>query len=178
MREQIQGQYRKSQTDNRHLRGIANTDPLTGAFNRRALMNRLEAIEASAALVLIEVDHFKSINDNYGHQVGDAILVELVRILRESVRKQDFVARIGGEESVVFLPGTEREEELSLVRRLHSGVSGRDLSIGEYHVHLAVSIGVAMVPAPGVDSRHDVLNATDNVLYEAKRSGRNRIYVC
>lgn len=178
LREQIQGQYRTSQTDNRYLREIANTDPLTGAFNRRALMNRLETIEAPAALVLIDVDHFKSINDNFGHHTGDAVLVELVRLVHESVRKQDFVARIGGEEFVVFLPGTERQEALSLVRRLHEGVSGRDLSVGEHYLHLTVSIGVAMVPASGAASRHDVLNAADNALYEAKRGGRDRIYVC
>lgn len=177
LREQIQGQFRTSQTNNRQLRAMANTDPLTGAFNRRALMNRLETIEAPAALVLIDADHFKSINDSYGHQTGDAILIELVRLLHASVRKQDFVARIGGEEFVVFLPGTEREEALSIVRRLHAGVSGRDLSIGEHHIHLTVSIGVAMIPSSDEVSRHDVLSTADNALYEAKRNGRNRIYV-
>lgn len=177
LRQRLQGQFRSTQSDNQHLREIANTDPLTGAFNRRALMARLESIHLPAALLLIDVDHFKSINDTHGHQTGDAILVELVRLINGTVRKQDFVARIGGEEFIVLLEDTERQQALALVKRLHSNISGKTISIAEHRVSMTVSIGVTMVPAEATAARQDALDAADKALYDAKRNGRNRISV-
>lgn len=178
-RAQLQGRFQSTQAHNRQLRAIANTDSLTGAFNRRALMDWLEKLLLPAALVIIDVDHFKTVNDNYGHHAGDAILIELVRRLHSAVRKQDLVARIGGEEFVVLLQDTDRQEALSLVERLHARISNQVIRAGGHEVRLTISVGVTVITRASADlsSSLDFLRSADEALYEAKRQGRNRVSV-
>ncbi|WP_438839665.1 histidine kinase N-terminal 7TM domain-containing diguanylate cyclase [Actinoplanes digitatis] len=154
-------------------------DGLTGVYNRRHLTTVLEAQAAVAAdghplsVVMIDVDHFKAVNDRYGHAVGDQVLVDLARQLAGSVRECDMVARYGGEEFVVILPGVPAHaaaERADLWRR-QCAARAVDTPLGTLHV--TFSAGVAQLTAGG--SPEDLLSLADEALYRAKRAGRDRV---
>lgn len=170
----------------RALRAEAITDPLTGAYNRRHLQSQLAGLGFAApaqqppaaegaavqgnALLSLDVDHFKSINDRHGHDVGDEVLRRLVTLLNSRKRVNDLLFRTGGEEFMLLLPRTSERAALELAEQLRQKVSSSALLPGE---RVTVSIGVSML-APGQEARH-WLKAVDQALYEAKRSGRNRV---
>lgn len=169
---------------NQELSALASTDALTGLPNRRqfdATLNRewYRALrEASPlALLMIDVDRFKSLNDRFGHPVGDAFLARVGRVIRDNVRRAgDLAARYGGEEFAVILPGTVSTGALEiaeLIRRAVAATDTRNLVAGGYS--LSVSIGVAaVVPLAGGGSA-SLIHSADAALYQAKRSGRNRV---
>jgi diguanylate cyclase (GGDEF)-like protein len=157
-----------------HADRLAATDPLTGVANRRALPERLAGLcVRGAAVLLVDVDHFKQVNDLHGHRAGDAVLVELARRLRAGVRAGDDVVRMGGEEFLVLLPGVT--EEALLLERAEAIRAGADRPVafeGDV-IPLTVSVGAALA-RDGID--HDaLLAAADDGLYTAKRLGRNRV---
>jgi len=160
---------------------IASTqDPLTGLPNRRLMLDRLNSEVALVqrqktkfCIALIDIDHFKQINDQFGHDVGDAVLVDLARTLGAGLRAYDICARWGGEEFMLLLPETTAETGLEIVRRLQALINGM------HHDHLppehrpSISIGLAeCCPTPNVS---DTIKRADMALYEAKSAGRNRI---
>ncbi len=161
-------------------------DPLTGVYNRRYLNDRFR-IEISRALrygfplsvLMIDVDHFKQVNDVWGHQVGDTVLTALGRLLRSSVRPQDVTARYGGEEFVILAPDTAMPGAVELAARLHQAVMDTvlledlNLTSGE-GLRLTVSIGVAALEREGDDAQK-LLARADAAMYQAKREGRNRV---
>ncbi|MCU0619352.1 MAG: diguanylate cyclase [Gemmatimonadaceae bacterium] len=158
-----------ARADNARLAALAQTDPLTGVLNRRALMERLggELDRArryghAVAVLMLDLDHFKQINDTLGHLVGDGVLRELGELLRGAVRTADFVARYGGEEFVLVLPETSAEGAVAFADRLREKV--------------AHSIGVALFPAPRIATVEELLSAADTALYRAKADGRNRVH--
>ncbi len=165
----------------------ATHDALTGALNRRALSSVLaESVSASArsglplAVLMLDIDHFKRINDQYGHAVGDEVLRVLTLRLTGRLRLQDRLARYGGEEFVVLLPDTGTDGALKLAERLRDAVAATPVVAGEHTVALSVSIGVhARVPqaTEGVPSAigERMLDAADQALFVAKRAGRNRV---
>ena len=153
------------------------TDPLTGAFNRRHLQSQLEADVGKAALagrlhaiIAIDVDHFKTVNDRYGHAGGDEVLRRLVALIKGRKRDSDLLFRTGGEEFVLLLPDTLVEQAEHLAQALRALVEGAELLPGHT---ITVSIGVS-VQSPGQPAEHSVRHA-DQALYEAKRTGRNRV---
>lgn len=163
------------------LRELACTDPLTQLYNRRSAMDVAQHEAAvfqrggrPLAVVIGDVDHFKRINDQHGHAVGDVALRAIARALREGVREVDHVARWGGEEFLVLLPSTEAEEALQVCERLRQNVqalssqnlAGADLSI-------SITLGVAVLQ-PG-ESIEQVLVRADRAMYEGKQAGRNRV---
>lgn len=162
------------------------TDPLTGIYNRRFLEQRL-AEEISKArrygfelsILLFDLDHFKRINDEYGHQVGDRMLVEISRLAIGQLRDSDILARYGGEEFLVIAPGTELDEAMRLAERLRAHVESHDFLvkdgvIGAAGLDMTISIGVAGFMGSD-DSAEALIGRADRNLYRAKRAGRNRV---
>jgi len=165
-------------------------DALTGLYNRRFLeeslqrevarfeRQRMDDPNASLALLMLDVDHFKLFNDRFGHQTGDLVLKEVARVLRERVRESDLVARFGGEEFSVVLPDIDRAGAVALAEQLRHAVEHISLSTGTHEVaSVSISIGVTVLTQPGTSSPADLLRAADRALYEAKRRGRNQVSI-
>lgn len=156
------------------LQVLSRLDSLTGLPNRRAadeMLAELLQLQAPAGLLLADVDHFKRVNDEHGHLIGDRALVHLAALLRAELRAADMVARIGGEELLVLTPHTEPAAALELAERLRSRVAGQPLRIGSHSLRLTISIGVA--PRRAGDSAESWLARADVAMYTAKREGRN-----
>jgi diguanylate cyclase (GGDEF)-like protein len=163
------------------LRLAAITDALTGCLNRRWFMEqanieftRATQFKTSLTMILIDIDHFKQVNDNYGHPAGDMVLVELVAAILRLVRETDRLARIGGEEFAILLPNTDQETGLQLAQRLLLAISTQRLNVANTTMQITVSIGVATFDPLDV-TFDSLLNRTDTHLYEAKHTGRNRV---
>jgi diguanylate cyclase (GGDEF)-like protein len=162
------------------------TDPLTGVFNRRYLDRRLGEEVASArryslplSVLLLDIDHFKQINDRHGHQAGDQVLAALGEIASGELRESDILARYGGEEFLVITPHTPLAGAVNVAERLRKRIESHDFGLpdepgGIRGTGVTVSIGVASL-ADGVDSRERLVHAADENLYRAKQEGRNRI---
>lgn len=163
---------------------LALTDPLTGLLNRRAILARMQAIASDSAandrpyaLMILDVDRFKSINDGFGHSAGDAVLTELARRMMANVREGDLVGRIGGEEFLVLLPDTSLGTARKAAERLRRVADADPIRLpsGE-QVHVTLSIGLCM--GTGRESGADtLLDRADRALYAAKADGRNKITV-
>ena len=123
---------------------------------------------------MIDIDHFKTYNDNYGHLVGDVILRELAKSLRESIREIDFIGRFGGEEFSVFLPQTAKDQALQVAERLREIIANTEFSAYDETLRLTVSIGVANFPLNSRD-KDFLIEIADKSLYKAKQEGRNRV---
>ncbi|NKN32292.1 sensor domain-containing diguanylate cyclase [Marichromatium bheemlicum] len=166
------------------LAQLAARDPLTGLYNRRELEQQLQAELASAGryqhalgLLWLDIDHFKSINDRFGHLAGDAVLRQLAELLQEQVRAADYIARYGGEELVIVLPESDAEESLRLAERLCTTVATTPLKIPERPpIRISVSIGVAAFPAHATDI-DTLFKIADQAMYTAKQQGRNRVHL-
>jgi diguanylate cyclase (GGDEF)-like protein len=159
---------------------LAVTDPLTELFNRRHFevvmekeFNRTKRYKSPSSCLMIDVDNFKSVNDEYGHRTGDAVLKELAVIIKNCLRKVDTVARWGGEEFVVLLPGTGKMSALQAGSRILKAIS--DCGFSGISRQITVSIGISSVPDPSVDSAEKFIDVADMALYKAKSAGRNRI---
>ena len=171
--------------DNRRLEQLAHTDPLTKALNRRALSERLGAemervrrYNTTRSLLLIDLDHFKLINDTHGHLAGDDVLVEVAGMLQRVVRAVDIVARYGGEEFVIVLPETGAPGAEAFAERLRELIEGHGFAVSRGRpIRLTTSIGVSSFPGFGVESVEDLLANADQALYRAKTEGRNRVRV-
>lgn len=159
----------------------ATSDPLTGVANRRALYEAADIEFARHArkprditLLLIDIDHFKQVNDTYGHPVGDEVIRNLASVLLQSVRSIDVVSRIGGEEFAVMLPSTDQAMAVRIAERIRSNVAGQRILAGSAEIEYRVSVGVARVSADmhGID---DLIMAADQALYDAKHQGRDRV---
>jgi diguanylate cyclase (GGDEF)-like protein len=157
------------------------TDGLTGLFNRRHFSERIEEEFSKASryqtplsVLIMDVDHFKRVNDTYGHQVGDIVLIAVAQILRQSVRETDLIGRYGGEEFVVLLPHTEMEQAVAVAEKIRKAVSEK--LIGEMDGK-AVTISIGVAGMDGVEARNvdDLIRHADGALYRAKEEGRNRV---
>lgn len=168
---------------NEHWSKLASEDALTGLPNRRALDAWLPAAMARAtensplALLLIDADHFKTVNDRHGHATGDAVLKQLARLLRASCRYDDLPARMGGEELVLGLPGLSASAALDAAERLRAAIADHPWDELVPGLSVTVSIGVASSDRlpPGAMNAESLLSLADDRLYAAKRAGRNRV---
>lgn len=155
----------------------AQTDELTGLWNRRALDRTMQSDQsAECALLLVDLDHFKKLNDSFGHAAGDAALRHVARILRTTLREQDLAARVGGEEFALWLPNTSLERALEVAERVRQAVGGTRLYWAGAELSIACSVGVAAMPAT-VGQTANLYTAADAALYRAKENGRNRVEV-
>ena len=161
------------------LRRSASTDGLTGIANRRNFDVTLDRVLARAvasfepvSLVLLDIDHFKRLNDEHGHQVGDDVLRQVAALLSEHARPMDLPARYGGEEFAVVLPECEPAEAEAVAERLRQAIAGAGLS-----VPITVSAGVASFPGHGATAE-SLIRSADDALYRAKAQGRNRVVAC
>ncbi len=158
---------------------MANTDFLTGARNRRSFFKEInEYIEEckdsgeNFAVAMIDIDKFKNINDTYGHDIGDVAIKELVRIITESIKGSDVVARFGGEEFCVLLKDISKSDAVELFVRLRLRIAKNLININNEEIKYTVSTGVTFNCEDGVE---EMLNQADMALYKAKNSGRNRV---
>lgn len=161
----------------------ARVDPLTGLNNRRAFfemadreVNRAVRHGFPVALAMLDMDHFKAINDIHGHATGDRVLVALAEVLRQSTREVDVVGRLGGEEFVILMPDTSREAAVLAAERLREAVAAISMEMGGHRLFLTASLGVAWLHG-SVQQVGDLLVQADDALYRAKSSGRNRVEI-
>jgi two-component system, cell cycle response regulator len=159
-------------------------DPLTGLYNRRYLLDQMNAEFSYAArhrtplsLLMMDIDHFKSINDTYGHPTGDTVLVALARLLNDAVRTEDLTARYGGEEFVLVCRNLPVLIAETVAARIRQSIEDTQLVPEQPGLKVTVSIGVASVPHPQITDALALIRAADRALYTAKRSGRNRVCV-
>ncbi|WP_433825283.1 GGDEF domain-containing protein [Actinoplanes sp. CA-015351] len=165
----------------RAQRNAAITDGLTGLRSRRFFEEALCTESARAArhhlplsMLLLDIDHFKNVNDTYGHNGGDRVLVEVTHRLKEMVRAGDVVARYGGEEFAVLLPGTSPEQALEIAEQVRRGVGTAPIAVADSRlIRVTVSVGVAGMPGAGTTA--ELVLAADRALYAAKNAGRNRV---
>ncbi|TJY62039.1 EAL domain-containing protein [Sinimarinibacterium sp. CAU 1509] len=163
-----------------YIRHLAHHDALTELPNRALCTDRLEVAMAQArrtaqkvGVLMIDLDHFKRINDSLGHHVGDELLIQVTSRLRHSVREGDTVARMGGDEFVVVLPGISDQEDALRVARTLVDVLPQPISVGAHELHVTPSVGVCLYPDDGADTITLLKNA-DTAMYHAKEHGRNR----
>ena len=162
------------------LERLATTDELTGMLNRRAFNNaataeirRADRHESPLSVMILDIDHFKKINDTHGHYGGDNVLIEFARQARATIRTEDVIARVGGEEFAVLLPETEISRAHQLAERIRATIEAAGVMHGGAHITITVSIGVAQVDEG--EGIAEALQRADTALYCAKKSGRNLV---
>ncbi len=151
---------------------MAFTDSLTGLYNHRAYKEKIDSLP-QCVLLIIDIDHFKRLNDTHGHLIGDKVLMALGNIIMLSIRSGDLAFRYGGEEFVVILPGTTAQNGLKVAERLRQKVAECEFAGGTVPIRITVSLGVAM-KKPGMSSQA-VFEQADRALYRAKQLGRNNV---
>lgn len=177
-------QFRVGQEERLRAEQLAQLDPLTGLNNRRAFYDKTNALWSQAvrhahptSVMLFDIDRFKQINDAHGHAHGDDVLKAVARMLRDSIREEDILARWGGEEFIVFLPETGRDEGMALAERLRAATADLRVPGEAGDTRVTASIGIAQA-----ESEHFTLDAliasADECLYQAKQQGRNRVAGC
>ena len=161
------------------LRHQATHDGLTGIWNRREILSLLQRefeiaarAHSTVGVMMLDADHFKSINDAHGHQAGDAVLQELVRRLHQAVRSYDLIGRYGGEEFLIVMPGCNEEHLLQYAERVRQSIAEREMEASGVRLRVTISIGVALLD-PARNTQAEVIAVADSALYEAKRRGRN-----
>ena len=166
------------------LKAEALTDPLTGLFNRRAFENQLAAEEgrvergnAPYAIVLSDIDHFKTINDTYGHDVGDEVLRHIAELFTDTTRKADIPARWGGEEFILLLPETDCDGGQVLAEKLRADLEALEIIVSTGTV-LTVTMSLGLAVRGREDTPESVISRADTQLYEAKKRGRNQVFGC
>jgi diguanylate cyclase (GGDEF)-like protein len=175
---------RELESSKKALAEQALTDPLTRLKNRRAFfengaraLSMAQRYVSDLSVILLDIDHFKKINDTYGHQVGDEALVVVASILTELTRTVDTVARIGGEEFAILLPDTNRLGTAVLAERIRKSIEREQFIVTDKIVQITASIGIASFGVDPAQSIDQMLAVADNRLYMAKENGRNRICV-
>jgi len=165
------------------LRQLSTLDPLTGALNRaglevqgRRVAQRTLRSGRSLAVIMIDADHFKNINDTYGHPVGDEVLRHMVRLLKAELRPHDLLARYGGEEFVMVLDGLSLQDAVKVAERLRSRIESELVGVEQITVRYTASVGVSCSDEHGHDLIQ-LISASDAAMYSAKRSGRNRVMI-
>ncbi|MFG1398087.1 sensor domain-containing diguanylate cyclase [Roseixanthobacter pseudopolyaromaticivorans] len=170
------------QQDMEELRQLADTDPLTGLLNRRSFLSVADAAlngtrtSDGLGILMADIDHFKRVNDLYGHPAGDAVIRSVAASIGAALRQHDRVARFGGEEFVVLLLNVDRAGMMALAERMRSSIGSNRVTIDGQEIAVTVSFGAALAQ-PGDRDVDEVIERADLALYEAKNSGRNRIAI-
>lgn len=169
--------YQREQSE--ELRHLAELDSLTGISNRRSFLERCQIYlkseyvdESSVSLLLLDIDHFKQINDSFGHQVGDQILIDVARTVKEVLRKDDYFARIGGEEFIILLKDVEETTAKKVAEKIRLAVESISMLHNGSTISCTISIGATVCDRKQADF-DDLFNQADKALYSAKAKGRN-----
>lgn len=178
----LQDELKKS---NELLKNLSNTDSLTNLHNRRHIMELLETeferglrYESFLSVLMLDIDHFKQINDTYGHQAGDKILNDIGAILEDVRRKSDLPGRYGGEEFIFVLPHSDTTGASSLAERIRSKVEDYPFKKPDgTSIKVTLSVGAATYPSAGVHTSAELIKKADTALYSAKAQGRNRVVI-
>jgi diguanylate cyclase (GGDEF)-like protein len=180
LQDALEERERELSEVNARLLKMAQTDVLTGLDNRRYLEERLEEmfghsrrLKEPLAVVMCDLDRFKSVNDTYGHQVGDVVLKQFARILKKEAREIDRVGRYGGEEFMLLLPGTVLDAAVTFAERVRKAVEAHTFTFDGGTLQRTMSCGVAAWPHPRIDDCDTLVKAADDALYVAKETGRN-----
>ena len=162
---------------------LSQTDGLTQLFNRNHWQECIEAefkryirSQHSSSLVMLDIDHFKAVNDNYGHVVGDDVIKHLAQLIREQVRETDLSGRYGGEEFVILLADTHLDKAKIFAERLRKTVEDSVIIYNDIEIQYTISIGIAEVE-PSFSSVSQWIEYADNALYQSKEQGRNRVSI-
>jgi two-component system cell cycle response regulator len=173
-----------TKSENARLEVLAQTDPLTQVLNRRALTTRLAAemdrarrYEAVLTMLMLDLDHFKVVNDTHGHLVGDDVLRTVSGFLQSATRSVDILARYGGEEFVVVLPETGFAGGMVFAERVLAQIARHPFGATHAPLNITASVGVAVYPGEGIGTVDDLFSRADEALYRAKAGGRNRVAV-
>lgn len=183
LQKELEERERQLSEANDQLLTMSRTDALTGLDNRRHLSERLhemwehsQRLHEPLALVMCDIDHFKHVNDEHGHQAGDAVLQQFAAVLKSEAREIDRVGRYGGEEFVLILLGTVLDAAVTFADRLRAAVEAHVFTFGEGEtLNRTMSCGVAAWPHPRIDDQEALIRAADEALYVAKETGRNRV---
>jgi two-component system cell cycle response regulator len=182
LQDELDQKNRELEVANKRLKKLSITDGLTELFNHRHVhellrdeFERSRRSEEPLAVVMIDLDRFKAVNDTYGHPTGDVVLFETARILKETAREIDMVGRYGGEEFIGILPNTSEEEGARFAERVRAAVEEHVFRDEQTELRMTCSSGVASFPAEGVEAPEELLKNADAALYLAKESGRNRV---
>lgn len=166
------------------LQTLAALDPLTGVYNRRFGMARLHeefsrAVRTSGPLgvMMFDIDHFKKVNDTYGHLAGDRVLIQVAKTARAALRDGDVLMRYGGEEFLVILPAASKANSLEVSERLRRMVEETSMADGDQTIRVTISLGITSFPELAAASDQELVKRADEALYSAKESGRNRVIV-
>ncbi len=180
--EALRGANAALKAANQRLAEMALTDSLTGLPNRRQLMERLreawtspEAQKQDFAAICVDLDHFKTINDDRGHEAGDIVLERVGRVLRRTVRATDIVGRFGGEEFVVLCPGCDMQTAVRLAERIRAQLALEEFSFSDSTWGVTASVGVSGGTPARMQDWRALLRGADAAMFEAKRRGRNRV---
>ncbi|OQX63771.1 MAG: hypothetical protein B5M51_04715, partial [Anaerolinea sp. 4484_236] len=181
--EQAQDEIKARKKAEKELYKQATTDPLTGVFNRRYFfetaqkeLERSQRYNRPLSIIIFDIDHFKKVNDTYGHGAGDEVLRKLTAECKDSLRENDVFARYGGEEFVILLPETNLEQAEQMAERMRKGCAETPLDVGSATVKITVSFGVSSLDNETLPLDELLLRA-DNALYASKEAGRNRVTV-
>ena len=174
---------------NEELRKMAITDGLSQIYNRRYFLELLERefpraqrYKLNLACIMIDIDHFKAVNDQFGHLQGDFVIQRLGAIIKEEIREIDIPARYGGEEFIVLLPETDDRGTVSVAERLRKRTEDENFTRNEairqtQELHITISLGVAVFPSKDIIHPNDLIKVADDALYQAKNEGRNRTVI-
>ena len=172
---------RQLQAANQELQRLSSTDRLTGLFNRghweemlRQDYARHRRYDSNAALVMFDIDHFKKINDQYGHQAGDAVIQQTANLIRQNMRGADVAGRYGGEEFVVLLPDTDSEGAVMFAERLRQSAEAYEVNHENHSIRFTISFGIADLSLP-TSGYAQLIERADSALYASKSAGRNRV---
>ncbi len=166
------------------LKWLSITDPLTGLYNRRYFIEQIELefkrakrYNRDLSLLMLDIDHFKSVNDNYGHQVGDIVLRKISSIIINQLRDSDLAFRYGGEEFMVILPETKPDDAINVAKRMKQEIMDTEHTYRTLHFKITASIGIVSIKdmLGTFETVDDIIKKVDDNLYKAKNSGRNTI---
>ena len=179
--QELQNELKKK---NALLEQLSITDTLTGLYNRRYFYDHIGTHSAKVkrhpahfGCLMVDIDHFKSINDTYGHDVGDKVLKRVSGIMTREMRSGEVLARFGGEEFVACLCEANEKEAIVAAERMRKAVENANLTEDDNPVKLTISIGVVIYPQQGLENSDNVIKAADEALYHAKETGRNKVVI-